>query len=54
MFGFYPGQHVIVKINNEEVEGVIIRQFIASSYFLVELKDKTQTHIERKDIKPIK
>lgn len=54
MFGFYPGQKVLVNINNQMQEAVIIRQFIASSFFLVELNDKTQTHIERKDIKPIK
>lgn len=51
MFGFYPGQRVLIKKDEEYIPAIIIRQFIASQFFLVQFDDGTQSHIERKDIR---
>jgi hypothetical protein len=51
MFGFYPGQRVLIMKDEEYIPATIIRQFIASQFFLVQFDDGTQSHIERKDIR---
>jgi hypothetical protein len=51
MFGFYPGQRVLIKKGEEYIPAIIIRQFIASQFYLVQFDDGTQSHIERKDIR---
>ena len=54
MFGFYVGEKVRIKNNEKYKEGIILRNFIPTTCYLVKVEDGREIAIDRNDLEKIK
>lgn len=50
MFGFKAGDKVMIKNNDKYDRGVIVRQFTASTSYLVRVHDGKEFAVDRNDL----
>ena len=54
MFGFYVGERVLIKNNEKYKEGIVLRNFIPTTCYLVRVEDGRELAIDRNDLVKIK
>lgn len=53
MFGFYAGEKVRILGNEKYKEGIILRNFIPTTCYLVKVEDGRELVIDRDDLEKI-